>query len=127
MKEYWNELQDHGDVGSDVDIDDYLHVDDQLAIGGSFSLAEIAQAFSKETDDKQSSDDEVTEIEENSPVTMKEARDGLRNFQRYVLEHFDDPTLLQMCDKFDDVMSDVCFKQMKQSKITDFTNRPRTS
>jgi hypothetical protein len=100
-----------------------LGVDDLLAIGGNLSMAEIAQACnSKQPElDQESSDDEIDEIEapESRPVSAKETRDGFKAFQNFVERNFEDPMLLQMCDKFDTVMAEVCIKKMKQM-LTDF-------
>ena len=53
-------------------------------------------------------------------MTAKEARDALKMFQSYVERNFNDPSVLEMCDKFDDIMAEESFKKIQQSHITDF-------
>jgi hypothetical protein len=119
---YWTVLQNRGEIEDGIELADYLGVDDNLQTGETPTLAEIAQACSSKSGemDEESSDDDIEEMPEPPPMTAKEARALFSGFQRYVERTYDDPEILKMCDKFEDIMAEDCIRKMKQSRITDF-------
>lgn len=68
------------------------------------------------------SDTDVMEIDEEPapPVTTREATAGFKVFQRYVEENFNDPAMLQMCNKFDDLLAKERVKKLKQKSISEY-------
>uniref|UniRef100_A0A915E725 HTH psq-type domain-containing protein n=1 Tax=Ditylenchus dipsaci TaxID=166011 RepID=A0A915E725_9BILA len=63
---------------------------------------------------------EVEIIEEEQPVTARDALNAFKIFQRYMETHEVDPAMLRKCDELDDFLAKECLKKMKQNPITNF-------
>lgn len=61
-----------------------------------------------------------TKEPELPPVTNQEPRQALDVLRRYIERNVDDPAVLALCDKLDDVTAKQRMKVMKQKKLTDY-------
>ena len=98
-----------------------MSVDDEVEVGGSLTLEEIAEACSSSSDTADS--DEEMEVVAK-PVSLKEAKESFGRFREYVQSNFSDMKMLKMCDAFDDLLYTEASKKQKQASILDFLKSP---
>uniref|UniRef100_A0A915E0F4 Uncharacterized protein n=1 Tax=Ditylenchus dipsaci TaxID=166011 RepID=A0A915E0F4_9BILA len=96
------------------EMSDYLAVDNQLVVG-AFSSVEIASGVltTEVNEPEKESDNDMIEVDEEPllpPVTNREAKEALHVFQRYS----SNPTVLQLCDKVDELMAEERMKRLTQ-------------
>ena len=58
--------------------------------------------------------------EPEPPVGSREGIAAFKVFQPYVEENFSDSAVLQMCDKFVDLLAEDRVKKLKQKKILEY-------
>ena len=114
----WHDLAEEGELEEGVSLDDYVTVDQQLQTDGMMTVEEIAASAIEAVED----DPEEIETKEPElpPVTNREARKALDVLRRYIEKSVDDPAVLALCDKLDDVTAKQRIKAMKQKKLTDY-------
>lgn len=122
MKRYWAELQERNELEINVEIADYLTVDDRVLTSDELTLDEIAQSVSTSNaaDADQESDEEIAELEEPAPVTAKDARQGFLMFRQYFEENGLDSALLPTLDRFEDLLEKDKLAKMKQPTILNY-------
>jgi len=122
LKRYWAELREKGEIETDLEIFDYLAVDNRILTSDALTLDEIAQAASRlnAVEADQESDEEIAEIEEPTPVTAKDARQGFLMFRQYCEENALGSDLLPTFDRFEDLLAKDKLAKMKQPTILNY-------
>lgn len=117
MLEIWEALPTeekmHGN--REIELSDFLEVDEHLATGGSFTLEEIAEEMLCSEEPVESEDDEVTFEEEIVP--FEEARRACSTLRKFMQQRSAEPSVLQACDRLDNKMHEIRRKRMCQPTI----------
>lgn len=100
--------------------EDYVTIDDDLAVCGSLTDDEILATFIDEEGDL---DNDEEQSSEDPPVTSREAKLGLRTVQMYLQRHDIDDTIFSTILNLDNTIDKVSANNYKQSKITDFLKK----
>lgn len=118
---YWTELQRQSEFNADVEISDYLAVDDAVITSGSLTLEEIAQEHSSSTANEVNSDDEeIQEVEERIPITGPAARQAYFQLRQFCEENGLNEKLYTAFDQVEEFLLKDQMSKMKQPMISDF-------
>ena len=115
----WSELMLYDDF--EMDLNDYINVDEDLHTDGEFSLQDIVSSVAgTSTATVESDDDEILAEEplEIPQVTRIDAQKYWDGFRRYMQLNCDDSDA--MLDKLDDKFASLRLNHTVQKKITDF-------
>lgn len=117
----WQDLAEiEGGIDEGTTLNDYITADDRVLTDGIMSLEEIAASTSAVPDN---SDGEEEEEAERPAVSNSEAHQALETLRRYIEMNVEDPAVLRMCDKLDDVIAGKRAREMRQMKLTDFMQK----
>ncbi|KAG8301296.1 hypothetical protein J6590_056766 [Homalodisca vitripennis] len=102
----------------DVPFEDFVHVDDEVAVWGTLTDADILAA----KDEEQPDVDNDEEDQEFPPVTLKEASTSLEKLRHFSLQTEVGPEVFDALFVLNKVVDEARINKKKQSKITDFFN-----
>ena len=121
LNRYWATLQDRAEIDSAVQLQDYLDVDNEVLIGGTLTLDEIAQASSSNADETAvESDEEIAATVEQEPVKGAEARQAFHQLRRYFRENDLNPNAEIVFDQIESSLLNDQMAKLTQPKISSF-------
>lgn len=124
LQHHWSALQELAEVQPVIQLQDYLTVDDEVAIGGTMTLDEIVKEATSNADETVvESDEEIDEVVEREPVNGVEALQAFHQLRRYFRENKLDSCTESIFRRFEQLLMNDRMAKSTQLKISSFFAR----
>ena len=106
-----------------IDLDDFLQADGRLEVGGSLSLADIANMVTDENKDQEASDEEAVDAVQEEIISFQDAQKACFTLRKFMQQKSRGSDVMRACYLLDNEMHEIRRSNNRQMTIVECFGR----